>query len=186
MDTYVSIDIETTGLNPETCQILEIAAIIDNGELAEGCPIFHCYVDNGLIQGQSYALSMHPIILRRIAERTKSYAYLAPSRVAIRLKEFFRDNDVDMPITVAGKNFAGLDAQFLKRLPHWNRHIQMRQRVLDPATMYWLPKIDGMELPCMKLCMERAGLSGEVVHNAVEDARVVIRLVRKAIVKMIS
>ena len=49
----ISIDLETTGLNSETCQILEIGAVTSEGET------FHCYVDNGLIQGEPYALQLN-------------------------------------------------------------------------------------------------------------------------------
>ena len=42
---YVSIDIETTGLDPETCQTLEIGAVFDNWTLPiRELPTFHCYV----------------------------------------------------------------------------------------------------------------------------------------------
>jgi len=45
---YVSLDIETTGLNPENCQVLEIGAVIDDGTTPiEDCPTFQCYVDLG-------------------------------------------------------------------------------------------------------------------------------------------
>ena len=47
--------------------------------------------------------------------------------------------------------------------------------------MYWRPETDGVELPNTKTCMERAGISGEVAHTAIEDARVVALLIRQAI-----
>ena len=54
---YVSLDIETTGLNPENCQVLEIGAVIDDGTTPiEECPTFHCYVDHGLILGEPFAV----------------------------------------------------------------------------------------------------------------------------------
>ena len=39
------------------------------------------------------------------------------------------------------------------------------------------------EPPNTKTCMERAGLPGDVAHTAVEDARVVIQLVRLAMAR---
>ena len=49
---YVSIDIETTGLDPETCQILEIGAVFDNWTLPiRDLPTFHCYVVHKQIVG---------------------------------------------------------------------------------------------------------------------------------------
>jgi len=68
----------------------------------------------------------------------------------------------------------------LRKLTDWDKHVRVHHRILDPAAMYWQPEIDGMELPDTKTCMERAGISGEVAHTAIEDARVVARLIRKA------
>ena len=65
---YVSIDIETTGLDPETCQILEVGAVFDDWTKAIGdLPKFHCYVIHKQIVGQPYALALNADTLRRIA-----------------------------------------------------------------------------------------------------------------------
>jgi len=56
--------------------------------------------------------------------------------------------------------------------------VRFRHRVLDPASLYFDPKIDAA-LPDMKTCMERAGIEGEVAHTAVHDAKVVIDLLRR-------
>jgi hypothetical protein len=55
----------------------------------------------------------------------------------------------------------------------------MNHRTIDPANLFWDPLID-RGLPNTKTCMERAGLDGEVAHTAVEDARVVCKLIRRA------
>ena len=182
---YVSIDIETTGLNPENCQVLEIGAVVDDGTTPiEDCPTFHCYVDHGLILGEPFAVSMHPTILRRIATHEDGYTYLQPWEVATRFRDFLKENSLDpenKKIVVAGKNYASFDARFLRKLTNWDKHVRVHHRILDPAVMYWQPEIDGVELPDTKTCMERAGISGEVAHTAVEDATAVARLIRKAI-----
>ena len=184
-DTYVSIDIETTGLNPENCQILEIGAVIDDGTTPiEDCPTFHCYVEHGLILGEPFAVSMHATILRRIATREEGYIYLSVWDVAFRFRDFLRDNGLDPEnekIVVAGKNYANFDARFLSKLTSWDKHIKTHHRILDPAALYWQPEIDGVELPDTKTCMDRAGIDGEVAHTAVEDAQTVVRLIRRAI-----
>jgi DNA polymerase III epsilon subunit-like protein len=182
---YVSIDIETTGLNPENCQVLEIGAVIDDGTTPiEDCPTFHCYVDHGLILGEPYAVSMHPTILRRIATHEEGYTYLQPWEVAARFHDFLKEHGLDpedQKIVVAGKNYASFDARFLRKLTNWDKHVRVHHRILDPAALYWQPEIDGAQLPNTKTCMERAGIGGEVAHTAVEDAQVVVRLVRYAI-----
>jgi oligoribonuclease len=183
--TYVSVDIETTGLNPENCQVLEIGAVIDDGVTPiEDCPTFHCYVDHVLILGEPFAVSMHPMILRRIATHEEGYTYLQPWEVPTRFHDFLKEHGLDPEdekIVVAGKNYASFDAHFLRKLTDWDKHVRVHHRILDPAAMYWQPEIDGVELPDTKTCMERAGISGEVAHTAIEDARVVALLIRRAI-----
>jgi len=182
---YVSLDIETTGLNPENCQVLEIGAVIDDGTTpAEECPTFHCYVDHGLILGEPFAVSMHQTILRRIATHEEGYTYLQPWEVATRFRDFLKEHGLDSEnekIVVAGKNYASFDARFLSKITSWDKHIQIHHRILDPAALYWQPETDGVELPDTKTCMERADIPGEVAHTAVEDAQVVVRLIRHAI-----
>ena len=182
---YVSIDIETTGLNPEHCQILEIGAVIDDGTTPiEECPTFHCYVDHGLILGEPYAVSMHPTILRRIATKEEGHTYLQPWEVATRFCDFLKENGLDPEtekLFVAGKNYASFDARFLSKITSWDKHVQVHHRILDPAALYWEPEFDGAQLPDTKTCMERADIPGEVAHTAVEDAQVVVRLIRHAI-----
>ena len=88
---YVSIDLETTGLDPETCDIIEIGAVIDDlearGEQGEArlpikdLPKFHAYVVKESYQGEPYALSMHPKIFKRIATKEDGYLYLQPEEV---------------------------------------------------------------------------------------------------------
>jgi DNA polymerase III epsilon subunit-like protein len=183
--TYVSIDIETTGLNPENCQILEIGAVIDDGTTPiEDCPTFHCYIDHCLLLGESYALSMHPTILRRIATHEEGYTYLQSWEVATRFRDFLKEHGLDSEnekVFVAGKNYASFDARFLAKLTNWDKHIKTHHRILDPAALYWQPDIDGVQLPDTKTCMERAGIDGEVAHTAIEDAQMVVRLIRHAI-----
>jgi len=182
---YVSLDIETTGLNPENCQVLEIGAVIDDGTTPiEECPTFHCYVDHGLILGEPFAVSMHQTILRRIATHAEGYTYLQPWEVATRFHDFLKEHGLDSEnekIVVAGKNYASFDARFLSKITSWDKHIQVHHRILDPAALYWQPETDGVELPDTKTCMERADIPGEVAHTAVEDAQVVVRLIRHAI-----
>jgi len=182
---YVSIDIETTGLNPENCQVLEIGAVVDEGTVPiEDCPTFHCYVDHGLFLGEPFALSMHTTILRRIATHEGGYTYLQPWEVATRFHDFLKKHGLDPEnekIVVAGKNYASFDARFLRKLTNWDKHVRVHHRILDPAALYWQPEIDGVELPDTKTCMQRAGIGGEVAHTAVEDARTVALLIRRAI-----
>ena len=118
---YVSVDIETTGLDPCDCHILEIGAIIEDTKkqcTRDTCPTFHCYVDRDRYEGSLFALDMNAGLLHEILELKKD----PPSPMLLREKEivtefhsFLFKYGIKTPI-FAGKNFAGFDLQFLKRL----------------------------------------------------------------------
>jgi hypothetical protein len=69
---YISIDTETTGLNPETCQLLSFGAIIEDTEKKlpfDQIPKFHCAIRRGereVIQGELYALNMNKDLIEKI------------------------------------------------------------------------------------------------------------------------
>ena len=112
------------------------------------------------------------------------YSYLQPWEVATHFRDFLKANGLDPEdekIVVAGKNYARFDSRFLSKITKWDEYIKVHHRILDPAALYWQPEIDGVELPDAKTCMERSGIAGEVAHTAVEDAQVVVRLIRHAI-----
>ena len=157
------IDIETTGLKPEYHQILEIGAKICDGVTnVEKLPTFHCYMLHDEIVGEPYTLWLNSKILKRIADREEGYKYYEFGEVAItHLRDFLMRNGFkpDNKITIGGKNFGAFDLQFLKRLPCWNL-IKHRHRFVDPGMLWWNPEVDGTEVPNLKTCMERAGISG--------------------------
>ena len=130
-------------------------------------------------KGEPYALSMHPKILRRIAEQEPGFTYLWPGEVVRELKKFVTQHAPNAKdgINVAGKNFGSFDRLFLQKLPHFTEEIKLRHRSLDPAILYWQPGDE--TLPGTELCYQRAGLEPVAAHTAVEDALGVIQLVRK-------
>lgn len=177
---YVSIDIETTGLNPDYCQILEIGAVIDDWVTPiDQLSTFHCYVVHDRIVGEPFALAMNAEILGRIADRAIHHInkFLRPDQVTNSLGFFLRTHLGDKALA-AGKNFASFDLQFLRRLPQ-PFLLKFHHRSIDPCMLYWNPATD-QEPPSTKVCMERAGIAGEVAHTAVEDALTVVKLIRYA------
>ena len=190
MKPYVSIDIETTGLDEDTCQVLSVGAVIDDWKSpVEELPMFHCYVDNGPITGSAYALSMHPKILRAIAldgsvdeeDMGPVVEVLDVTRVTEVFHEWLEHNRMTPypeKLVVAGKNYGSFDHQFLKRrIPQWKNLIRMKHRFIDPGNLYFDPMIDDCP-PDTETCMARAGILGEVAHTALEDAVMVVRLIR--------
>lgn len=184
---YVSIDIETTGLNPETCSIIEFGAVIDDLSCLnpiDKLPKFQRYVNiaelHNLIVGEPYALSMHGEIFKRLAEHDiYKYKFCDCDRLTFEFSEFLLNNKIDQPINVAGKNFSGFDIQFLRRLPNWN--IRIHYRTIDPAILFLEPTDNNM--PDTKTCKERAGFTGEVAHTAIEDCLDIIQLVRRGLLR---
>ena len=190
----VSLDIETTGLDPEKDDIVEFGAVLDDlGSIRpiDQLPRFQCYFYKDKFSGSPYALSMHPKIFRKIADYM-SAGYLTGKNVgddrfyqADSFGAFFKDFLVangyekklgQITINAAGKNFGAFDLQFLKHKTDLLTHVNVRHRIIDPSILFIE---DGDEsLPSTEVCKKRAGISGEVAHNAIDDALDVIRLIR--------
>lgn len=189
-ERYISIDIETTGLDPETCQILEIGAIIEDGKSPiEELPTFQCYVKHSMYCGEPYALAMNSKIFEKLAG-TKSlvpfcgnthrlWNIIEYTEVIEHFTEWLESNSYQGSITAAGKNFGSFDLQFLKLLPGFQQLApHFRHRYIDPAILYWEPSVDGFALPDLITCLTRAGIPEKVTHTALEDATLVIKLIR--------
>jgi DNA polymerase III alpha subunit (gram-positive type) len=68
---YCSIDCETTGLNRETCQILEIGAIIEdcgNPLPFDKLPKRRIVIDRHQVTGEPYAINMNARIFKMLAQ----------------------------------------------------------------------------------------------------------------------
>lgn len=210
---YVSIDIETSGLDPEKNCILSIGAIIEDTENKlsfEDCPKFNAVILQREIVGSPRAITMNKDLIAMIGEylegtdetrvtmdKNTDYQFLEKEDVVKKFYEFLWVNgyNIDFPnqllvtsridsntkpitLNVAGKNFGTFDKLFLQQLPWWQKLIKVRQRVLDPAILMVDWKND-TSLPNLTTCKERAGVSGIVTHNALEDAWDVIEVLRK-------
>jgi oligoribonuclease len=71
---YISVDTETTGLNPDTCQLLSVGAIVEDTEKKlpfDEVPKFHCAILRGerdILQGELFALNMNKDLIGVITE----------------------------------------------------------------------------------------------------------------------
>jgi len=181
---YVSIDLETTGLDHTWCQILEVGAVVDDWKSPlDQLARFHCYVVHDRVTGEPYALAMNAAILKRIADRAKpenrDYAFIPPSQVMHCLKRFLQGNGLlqdGLQTVAAGKNFARFDDRFLEKLDGY-RDLNLLHRCIDPGMFYWDPTRD-KKPPSTEECLRRAGLPADVKHDAINDALDVIRLIR--------
>jgi DNA polymerase III epsilon subunit-like protein len=193
---YVSIDIETTGLDPDKCQIIELAAVIDDLVTPfEELPKFRYLVKEPTYRGEPYAFSMHAALFREIATRLepsfdpyRSYGVNedimeSEARLTGCLRRWLEENDITPSLFLAaGKNFAGFDARFMRRLPRADL-FTWEHRVLDPGPLYMLPT--DTIVPSTNTCIERAEMQGMEAHNipgdphtALYDALMVCALIR--------
>jgi hypothetical protein len=90
----------------------------------------------------------------------------------------FNSNIKPILINVAGKNFGTFDKLFLEKLPWWKKLIQPKQRIIDPAILCCTWNSDDA-LPSLSQCKARLNITGEISHNALEDAWDVIQVLRK-------
>lgn len=197
---FLSLDIETTGLDRDLDQVIEFGAIIEdtNNQLSfEEIPKFHAIIKHERYSGSEFAINMNQRIFKILADRVLirneeekiqydlkhnicSVHELARDFYNWAYRELKTGVGYNEPIvaTVAGKNYSGFDGQFLSRIPEWNDLFRFKHRALDPAVLYWNPTLD-TELPSLDECLKRAGIDDFVSHNAVEDAMQIIKVLRK-------
>lgn len=197
---YVSIDLETTGLLPDRCMILSIAAVIDGYDFRQvpvnELPHIELLIDNGdLLTGQPVALAMNADIIKRIEnlkkcqrdERALTRYVFSPDQAMDMLAAFMDPYLDDKKLTPAGKQYGSFDSQFIK---HWGGDRVLKKlhhRSLDPGAMYATRE---MRCPpsseeCFKIMVNEcnAHMVDHVTaswkqHDALSDARNVVRLIR--------
>ena len=193
---YISMDLETSGLDAENCQILEVGAVLEdtNNILPlEDLPTYHAYIKHprGNISGNIFALNLNASIIEKLKNEKKykdKYNYIKVEDLAddflawckiqgLEIKE--TNGNFHTTITVAGKNFAGFDRKFLDKVPDFSKKIRMRQRVLDPAILFTRWHEDDAPPP-LDECNARIDHNVPVQHTAVEDSIDVVRLLRKS------
>jgi oligoribonuclease (3'-5' exoribonuclease) len=174
MTPYLAIDIETTGLNPDTCQVLEIGCVLnDFSKPLLECRTFEMIINPGHIEGEPRGLAMNARLLEKISDGCGLNPRLAMDRFSQWLRDY-----VGQKAHPLGKNVAGFDIQFLKRLPLWPGH-HIHYRSLEVGTLY--ANIDGIlgQEELGTTVAERLKIPGSP-HEALYDARVSLALARAA------
>jgi len=191
---YISIDIETTGLDHWFNNILQIALVFEdtNADLPLGkLPHLDLFLthEEGL-NFQEPALKMHTEsgLLDEYFETDK----VTPAEAVDIIVEWLialgysEEDDGRIKFVVAGKNYNAFDRRFLHEIPEWSEKISEHRRVLDPAILFVDWENDDVP-PNLSQCLyrsdpkyERDGIDIEVTHDALEDAFDVIRVIRNS------
>ena len=185
---YISLDIETTGLDPDVCDVLEVGAYYEDTEARasrDRLPCFHKYIWKPTYNGEPYALAMNQRIFQKINELKKEWdkTGFRPAELTT-LDDLTRDfiewlqrYDINLPIPIGGKNVAGFDLPFMRNFQGW-ASLKFHHRVIDPGMLYFDALNDKVP-PDLKECKKRARLPEHVSHEALDDAWDVIQLVRE-------
>jgi oligoribonuclease (3'-5' exoribonuclease) len=175
---YVSIDIETLGLDSEYCDVIEVGAVLDDLKTPlDELPQYHCYLtkDDNRYRGEIYAMMMNAAIIERIAKRTPHYTYMPADYLDESFADWLKTYGVKEAV-VAGKNFATFDMKFLSKL-NFGTTFKIHRRILDVGSMFYDPFNDDVP-PNLEECLKRSGIDKKVNHLAVEDALDVVRCIR--------
>lgn len=194
--SYVSIDLETGGLSDE-CSIVEFGAVIDiPGIPLDKLPTFSYIVGNIKLIFEPYALGMHKNRVSEIVEAGKlaeknelssfnsetSWWGQCPSFMLARhftsfLKMYGWDGE--SKLTVAGKNFAGFDNLFLKKLMDlkgvpFTEIIPFHHRILDIGSRHF--DYATGKIPSLEQITDHPA-----AHTALADAMDVVHAVRESL-----
>lgn len=202
---YVSIDIETTGLDSDVHQTIEFGAIIEDSNNPKSYEDSKKYRRIVLARDKkyvfsSYAAKLNAGLIELISdiENSKdgvnffnnenlSQSAIYSDELMIDFKFWLAQNGFKenksgvIEVVAAGKNFASFDKRFIEamgRIKMESLGIRFHHRTIDPASMFIDWKNDTTP-PSTDTCKKRAGLIGEVKHEALADAWDVIQLLRK-------
>ncbi len=174
---YISIDIETTGTDPERHQILEIAAVYNHQEVdVMSCPFFQAIVDPGEIVGDVFALNMNARIIERLANGIGDSLERGMNGLMDWVEKIQRDFGVER-FHLIGKNVGAFDLQFLKRTPGWHGDF-FSYRHLEIGSIYSTSEGISGQSELFDMRPTGAKIEGNP-HEALYDARVSLVLARQ-------
>lgn len=174
---YVSIDLETTGLNPEKHQILEVGAVAVDLETGTILGVFESMVWWPEVTGSPFALDMNSRILKETCTwKGRQIGDGVWNSVGKEFRYWLSQYLEDGKINAAGRQFEAFDKAFLKS--HGFDTSIFRRRVLDPSPLFIRHEDD--QLPSLDKIVERAGVddSDWNRHGALSDAIMVSKCIQ--------
>lgn len=175
---FVSCDVETTGTDSLRHDLLEVAMAVfnTNAERAEPFATWSCFVkkDSRLWEDSTLLFHLHNGKLEYFLDRKDG---IEPERIGAEMEKFlvalnmtttsafFVPGRRQFP-NVVGKNFAGFDHVFLRRLPGWKQLFDFR--ILDLGNLVCTQMDE--KLPNLKDSLARCGIHDVVPHTALDDA----------------
>lgn len=176
---WLSIDVETTGLNLEKSQILQLAAVWDDGSQSiSDLRRFNVIIDNGpLTYGEPYALQLNNALLRKISTDVISTTYHEGATMYIvnARRAFYawvNNLNAGKAIFIGGKNVAGFDVPILNN--NGFHTALFKHRVIDPGSMY----LKDFGQPANLTQINELIGNAPVTHDALQDCIDVILAVR--------
>jgi len=183
MGQFCSIDIETTGLNPEQDQVLEVAAVLAQyeGQDLMAMPAFWAKVYREIITGSPVALFLNVRLIKELSEIklplhtpddfNLSGQWIHPDWLGGLFAGWLKQHGVtrESKVFPCGKNFQGFDRQFLYRMKGFPKEL-LHHRALDPGAMWAGWGEQGGYVPGLNEFPTPSGLEGKE-HEALFDAR---------------
>lgn len=159
----VSIDIETTGIDPMVCQVVQLGAVLfdTNGIFAP--KIYDKIIIQNEYHGEEFALNMNKRIIEMgtvvqsmgVPDEYKNM-FVHVNDLANDFRKWLNKHKAfngEKSINVAGKNVAGFDMQFLAQVPDFTKRVPWKRRTLDPAILCF--NKDDKFLPDLHECVKR-------------------------------
>lgn len=181
--SYVSIDIETTGIDLRS-EILQISCVYDDGKpISELKTLDIAIKYESMSYCEPYAMGMNAELLKKMM--SKDFPTVKPATAVAQLVRFLKEVLTETPdqktILLAGKNLASFDVPMLRSfisryheayLYEFNRLIG--HKTLDVGSMYYDVFGDNVNLSKINELVGRPAVS----HNALDDAFDVVHAVR--------
>lgn len=182
---FLVIDSETTGLDPNTCQMVELGmvhadvSINREGVVSTELKTLELFFKplnsfKGFV-GEDYAMNMNKDIMASILDGgVPSVTY---DRAIHPITQFISDQGYGKFGWVpCGKNVMGFDMSFCRKIPGWRFPIiKHKHRSIDVGTLMLRPADECP--PDLQECKSRAGIVGAVSHRAIDDCMDCVKIV---------